>query len=605
MPRTLPIGVVLRFYWRAAWRYPRLVIGCLLAVPLTVFVNTVIPPLIISDVLRRLSQGDYQPGQVWASFHTSLIGYLVSMFLGGMVTWRIVDHFAWRLEAEVQRDLARRCFRQLIGQSADFHANRFGGSLVSQTTKLLGSYIRIADTSLFQVLPLVWVIAGIVLIMAFKAPLFAVLLAVFSAVYIVIAIYVSRPVRRLGGVFSAAESTQTGNLADAITNVMAVKSFARERHERRRFARATDRTHDLLIGLSRAHMRQMAYFGGLTGTISSLALTVAVVSVVSWGSDVGVMFLIVNYTASVIQQLFSFGNSSLRTYNRAFGDASDMIEILGMQSVVRDPAEPEPARIGAGAVRFDAVTFRHAGTTEPLFRGLDLRIEPGEKIGLVGHSGAGKTSITRLLLRFADIDGGRILIDGQDIARISQADLRATIAYVPQEPLLFHRSIRENIAYGRLDATEPDIRLAAARANVTEFVETLPDGFDTLVGERGVKLSGGQRQRIAIARAMLKNAPILLLDEATSALDSESEALIQDALWTLMEGRTTIVIAHRLSTVQRLDRIIVLDEGRIVETGSHQRLLANPDGIYASFWARQSGGFLGEQDSDNPVNAHG
>jgi ATP-binding cassette, subfamily B, bacterial len=310
--------------------------------------------------------------------------------------------------------------------------------------------------------------------------------------------------------------------------------------------------------------------------------------------------LIVNYTLLAVEQLFEFSNSGLRTYNRAFGDAVDMIAILERESEVRDPAEPEPSRISAGEIRFDRVTFRHAGARDALFEGLDLRIEPGERVGLVGHSGAGKTSFTRLLLRFSDLDGGRILLDGQDIAQITQADLRDAIAYVPQEPLLFHRSISENIAYGKLDATPAQIELAAARANATQFVDGLPDGFDTLVGERGVKLSGGQRQRIAIARAMLKNAPVLLLDEATSALDSDSEALIQDALWRLMQGRTTVVIAHRLSTIQRMDRIIVLDEGRIVETGSHRELLDNPGGIYTSFWARQSGGFL-EGDQLTPA----
>jgi ATP-binding cassette subfamily B protein len=594
MSTTLPIPRILGFYWRAAWRYPGLVVGCLLSVPLTVLVNTVLPPLIVTDVLNRLSRHDFQPHQLWASFHTSLISYTVIMLLGGMVTWRIVDVFAWRLEARVERDLARRCFAHLVGQSADFHANRFGGALVSQTTKLLSSYIRIADTTLFQMLPLVCVLGGVVVIMVFQAALFSVVLAAFAAAYLAAAVFLSRPVRRIGGQHAANESAQTGNLADAITNVMAIKSFAREDHERARFGETTDRTHASLMRLSRAHMRQMAYFGGITGTISGVSLLVAIYAVVALDAQVGTVFLIVNYTASVVAQLFTFSNSSLRTYNRAFGDASEMIEILATGSVVRDSAHPEPARIGAGAITFDRVTFRHAGADKPLFDGLDLHIRPGEKVGLVGHSGAGKTSFTRLLLRFSDLDGGRIVIDGQDIARISQAALHSSIAYVPQEPLLFHRSISENIAYGQLDAGPERIERAAAGANATEFVATLADGFDTLVGERGVKLSGGQRQRIAIARAMLKDAPILLLDEATSALDSESEVLIQDALWTLMQGRTTIVIAHRLSTIQRMDRIIVLDEGRVVETGSHRELLANPDGIYASFWAHQSGGFLEE-----------
>jgi ATP-binding cassette subfamily B protein len=601
MKKTLPIGRILSFYWRAARRYPGLVVGCLLSVPLTVLTNSLVPPLIVSDVLNRLSSRDYQPHQLWASFHTSLVAYAVTMFLGGMVAWRIVDHFAWRLEAKVERDLAQRCFSHLIGQSADFHADTFGGSLVSQTTKLMGSYIRIADTTLFLMLPLVCVLGGIGAIMTFKAPMFSIVLAVFSLVYIVTAVLISRPVRRIGGQHAAAESAQTGNLADAMTNVMAIKSFAREGHERAGFAQATERTRGTLMRLARAHMRQMAYFGGITSLISVVSLVVAIYGVVSLDANVGTVFLILNYAASVVQQLFQFSNNSLRTYNRAFGDASEMIEILAAESVVQDPPEPEQVRIGPGAITFDNVTFRHTGSDGALFEGLDLHIEPGEKVGLVGHSGAGKTSFTRLLLRFSDVDGGRIVIDGQDIAHITQAGLHASIAYVPQEPLLFHRSISENIAYGKLDATTSQIELAAARANAMEFVSTLENGFGTLVGERGVKLSGGQRQRIAIARAMLKDAPILLLDEATSALDSESEVLIQDALWTLMEGRTTIVIAHRLSTIQKMDRIIVLDEGEIVEMGSHRELLDNPDGIYASFWAHQSGGFLASRDG-NPAS---
>ncbi|HEX4359490.1 MAG TPA: ABC transporter ATP-binding protein [Pseudonocardia sp.] len=597
MKKSLPIATILAFYWRAAWRYPGLVIGSLLSVPLTVLTNTVAPPLIVSGVLNRLASHDFVPHELWASFHTSLVEYAVVMAFGGLVAWRIVDQFAWRLEAKVQRDLSRRCFDHLIEQSADFHANRFGGALVSQTTKLMGSYIRIADTTVFQMLPLACTLGGIVLIMAFSAPLFSLVLTVFAMAYILTAIFVSRPVRRIGGQHAAAESAQTGSLADAITNVMAIKSFAHEEHERARFAAATDRTHTTLLRLSRAHMRQMAYFGGITSVISVVSLVVAIFGVVSLDANVGTVFLIVNYTSTAVSLLFQFSNSSLRTYNRAFGDAGDMIEILGRQSSVQDLERPEPGRISAGEITFDDVTFRHAGAAQPLFSGLSLRIEPGEKVGLVGHSGAGKTSFTRILLRFSDLDGGRIVIDGQDIARISQADLRAGIAYVPQEPLLFHRSISENIAYGRLDAEPGQIALAASRANATEFVSTLTDGFDTLVGERGVKLSGGQRQRIAIARAMLKDAPILLLDEATSALDSESEVLIQDALWKLMEGRTTIVIAHRLSTIQRMDRIIVLDEGRISEMGSHTELLDNPDGIYASFWAHQSGGFLRDEEN--------
>jgi ATP-binding cassette subfamily B protein len=241
---------------------------------------------------------------------------------------------------------------------------------------------------------------------------------------------------------------------------------------------------------------------------------------------------------------------------------------------------------------FKDVTFGH-DADKPLFKNLNLRIQSGEKIGLVGPSGGGKTTLTTLLLRFMDIQDGTISVDGQDISKVTQNDLRSRIAYVPQEPLLFHRSLRENIRYGQLDASDEMVEAVSKMANAHEFIDTLSDKYETLVGERGTKLSGGQRQRVAIARAMIKNAPILVLDEATSALDSESEELIQDALWRLMEGRTAIVIAHRLSTIQKMDRILVLKNGAIVEESSHRDLIRQ-GGVYADLWNRQSGGFIEE-----------
>jgi ATP-binding cassette subfamily B protein len=273
-----------------------------------------------------------------------------------------------------------------------------------------------------------------------------------------------------------------------------------------------------------------------------------------------------------------------------------MAEILQISPEVKDPDQPRELHAYSGEVRFRDVTFKYPenNKAKPLFENLELNIRAGEKIGLVGPSGGGKTTITKLLLRFMDIQNGSIEIDGQNIAEVTQNDLRKAITYVPQEPLLFHRSIAENIAYGKLNATQEEIEDAAKKAHAHEFISQLPLGYETLVGERGVKLSGGQRQRIAIARAMIKDAPILVLDEATSALDSESEKLIQDALWKLMDGKTTLVIAHRLSTIQHMDRIVVLDKGKIVEQGSHTELLQNSKGLYAKLWAHQSGGFLEE-----------
>ena len=583
-----------RLFWHHAWRYPRYVAGIFVSVPITILVYSFLPPLVLAHVLNRLSTHDYQPHHVWASFGTSLITYAVLALGGGVLCWRIVDIFGWKLEASVERDLAQRIYGHVLGQSADFHANTFGGSLVSQTSKLLGSYIRFADTTIFQVLPLVSSLLWATVILAPRAPLFATLLVAFSLLFVASSVFVTRRVRRVSANLSASESKQTGYLADSVTNVMAIKSFSGLRHEQKAFAKIADANHALTLDLMRASTRQQIYFSIVTNSIGALSLAMAVIGVMVFGSNLATVFLMFNYTSYITQQLWNFANNTLRNYNRALGDAADATRTLSIEPSVKDPAKPEKLHVKDGAIEFRDVNFTHDGQgNEALFEHLSLQIAPGEKIGLVGHSGSGKTTFTRLLLRFSDIGSGEILIDGQNIARITQDDLHRAIAYVPQEPLLFHRTIRENIAYGQPEAGEKDIIEAAKKSNAHEFIQTLPQGYDTLVGERGVKLSGGQRQRIVIARAILKHAPILVLDEATSALDSESELLIQAALKHLMSNTTSIVIAHRLSTIQHMDRIIVLDRGQIIEQGSHAELLAR-GGTYAKLWAHQSGGFIEE-----------
>jgi ATP-binding cassette subfamily B protein len=584
-----------RFYWDAAWQHPKHVIALFIAGPLTVLIYSFLPPLIMAGVLNRLSKGDYQAGDIWGSFGPSLVTYAGLMFFGGVVAWRIVDILTWHLEGKVERDLARRVFDHLLKQSASFHANRFGGSLVSQNSKLLGAYIRVADTTVFNVMPLATSIVCTTVILAPRAPEYTAILLSFCILFIICSVFVTRKVRGLSVKQANAESAQTGYLADAVTNVMAIKSFAGSRFEKRQFDIATDKTHGYLNDLMIASQKQQAFFGTVTNIIAALALTMAVVGVMKYHANLGTVFLILTYTSMLTQQLWMFGTGTLKNYNRALGDAQDMVEILSIEPGIKDPASPQESRIKDGAIELKAVDFTHPDSREDdsLFANLNLNISAGEKIGVVGHSGSGKTTLTKLLLRYNDIDGGEIAIDGQNIASITQDDLRRSIAYVPQEPLLFHRSIRENIAYGKPGASQADIARAAKQAFADEFIATLPKGYDTLVGERGVKLSGGQRQRIVIARAIIKDAPILVLDEATSALDSESEKLIQAALWKLMENRTAIVIAHRLSTIQRMDRIIVLDHGTIVEEGTHQSLLKN-NGTYARLWAHQSGGFLEE-----------
>ncbi len=581
-----------RFYLSHVRRFPRLAIPSALILPINIIVNNYLPPLVLATILNRLSTHDYQEGQVWASFGSELVLYLVLVMLGGTLLWRVFDVVYWRLEGHVMRSISQQVFTKLIHESATFHANEFSGSLVSATNKLTGGYIRIADTTMFSVAPLFIGLVFVSIVMVSRSWLYTVVLITFSLSYITLSFYITREVRNRGRQLASAESKQTGVLADAITNIMAIKSFARERYEKERFAKATNLSYERLVSMMHSFQKQQVFLGSFTSFLSAASLAAAVVSVVTFDANIATAFLIFNYTSNIVGQLFQFSNNALRTYNRAIGDAHEMIDILDRPVEVVDPAKPEKVAMPHGNVSFKDVVFTHNGSDDALFEKLNIDIKAGEKIGLVGHSGSGKTSFTRVLLRFSDIDSGEILIDGQNIASVTQNDLHSRISYVPQEPLLFHRTIRENIAYGNPEASDADIRRAAKRAHAAEFIDQLPEGYETLVGERGVKLSGGQRQRIVIARAMLKDAPILVLDEATSALDSESEALIQDALWKLMEGRTAIVIAHRLSTIQHMDRIVVLDNGAIAEEGSHVQLLKRKSGTYAKLWAHQSGGFL-------------
>ncbi len=583
--------LTIKLFWEHVSRYPLLVVLVFISTPLTVLVGSFIPPLIVADVLNRLGTHSYTSADLWPAFGGSIILYAVMQVASGIIGWRIADISTWSLEGRVERDIAERVFAHLMAQSPSFHANRFGGSLVSQTNKLMGAYIRFADTTVFFVLPLIWslIFAGIILLM--HAPIYAGILMLFALVYITSSFFVTAPARRQGAAQAAAESKQTGSLADAVTNVMAIKSFSGMVHEEQRFARAADNTFQHLRRLMWATQRQQVYFSTMANGLLVVSLGMAIVSAVLLHANLATAFIMLSFTNTIASNLFSFSNNALRNYNRSLGDAEEMVKILQITPEIKDPIKPETAHINRGEITFTDVTFTHDGSNDALFNELNIKIKAGEKVGLVGHSGSGKTTFTRLLLRFSDIQAGAITIDGQDITHITQDDLHRSIAYVPQEPILFHRTLRENIAYGNPEATQREIQAVAKLAHAHEFVGALPDRYDTLVGERGVKLSGGQRQRIAIARAMLKNAPILVLDEATAALDSESEALIQDALWRLMEGRTAIVVAHRLSTIQKMDRIVVLDDGKIIEQGTHKELLML-NGQYAQLWARQSGGFI-------------
>lgn len=578
---------ILRLFWQTAMKYPVRTLFSLSGAAVTNVIGSFAGPYIISIILEKLQSGTV----TLESVSGLIVVYTITQIYGQVLGWRLNLYFTWTMETYGQRDLYQRIFSALTNQSLAFHSDRFGGALVSQTTKLIGSFERFWDTLIFQLVPSVASILGATIILSFVFWQYAVLLFGLSIVFVIAVFFGSRFLAVRNKEEAQASTATNAYVADAVSNVMAIKSHGRENFE---LGELTERA-VTWRSKSLANMRGFLGVSTIYSTIIATLNTVALVGAI-WASQhntisIGVVYLAVTYTFTVSRQLWEM-NSIMRNYNRIMGDAHDMTEILLLTPSVTDKSD-SPLVVKNGEIVFKEMGFAHTDSNEQLFKDFSLTIKSGERIGLVGHSGSGKTTLTRLLLRFSDIESGAILIDGQDIGKVTQKSLRESIAYVPQEPMLFHRSLRENIAYGKPDATMEEIRDAAEKANAMEFIEKLPDGFETTVGERGVKLSGGQRQRIAIARAILKDAPILVLDEATSALDSDSEKLIQDALSKLMKGRTSIVVAHRLSTIAKLDRIIVLEDGQIAEQGSHAKLLEQK-GTYAKLWAHQSGGFIEE-----------
>lgn len=554
----------------------------------TTTVGSFIGPYVISQLLNQLQTGSI----ALAGSVGPILLYGAAQLYGQIIGWRINLFLMWTMETAAQRDLYQRIFSALTEQSLTFHSDRFGGALVSQTTKLIGSFERFWDTLVFQVAPSVTSVIAATIILSFFFWQYAAFLLVVSLIFATAVIIGSRFLAAYNREEAQASTATNAYVADAITNVMTIKSHGHEDNELHELTNRAVYWRSKSLASMRGFLTVSTVYSILLATLNVGALIGAI-----WASEhhlisLGTVYLCLSYTLVVGRQLWEI-NGIMRSYNRVIGDAHDMTEILSLTPAVINTST-KTLIVTKGSIEFKDVTFAHSGSDESLFETFSLSVKAGEQIGLVGHSGSGKTTLTKLLLRFTDIESGSILIDGQDISEVTQESLRKNIAYVPQEPMLFHRSLRENIAYGKPGANDEEILTAAKQANALEFIDKLPHGLDTMVGERGVKLSGGQRQRIVIARAILKNAPILLLDEATSALDSESEQLIQDALEKLMKGRTSIVIAHRLSTIAKLDRIVVLEDGSIKEQGSHKQLL-DKGGMYTKLWSHQSGGFIDEE----------
>ncbi len=586
-------GRTLRYYWQEVKKYKWYSLGMFISTPIVVFIRAILAPLIFADLIEKASLG-LPAAEMLRMAAVEIIGFFALYVFNKVVLEELRLYWCWKMEVLAMYDLAVNCFTVVNDQSMQFHNDRFSGSLVSQTNKFVWAFERLVDTVIWDLWPTLAYIIMVIIVLAPQVPWFAAGIVGFVAIYALVSGLSFKKIAHLSDNAAAAETKQTGQLADSISNIISVKSYAHEAHERRRYANFSRATLDANYKQMHATIKRDVEFNGVQIGITALILVFLVFGREWLGISIATLVLIVNYAQTIQGELWNI-NSIFKNINRVFGDAHEMTIILDMVDDVVDAPNASELMLTQASVKFDYIDFKHKDAKDAIFQDFTLEVQPGERIGLVGVSGSGKTTLTKLLLRFADVDAGQITISDQNIKDITQRSLREGIAYVPQETSLFHRSIAENIAYGKLDATPEEIRRAAELANAHEFIKDLPDGYDTLVGERGIKLSGGQRQRIAIARAILKDAPILVLDEATSALDSESEALIQDALNTLMQGRTSIVIAHRLSTVASLDRIVVLEGGKIVEQGTHHQLLGKSHGVYNHLWSRQSGAFMEEE----------
>ena len=581
----------LHYYWQATRKHLGLFVVLVIATILFVALTSYGNPYVMGLVIDRVAAEQVAADQVFEVFGPYIIA-LILVNLVGQVASKVQDYTLWKLEIAVNYDLATEAFDALCHQSMSFHTNRFGGTLVSQTTKFMNAYNQLIEVLTWPILPITVAIISIGVLLGPVVPLFTAILMAMLAVYAFVSYRMYKRILNLNEEAAGAQNQLSGELSDSVANILSVKTYGREDYERGLFDEANRNV------VARDSKRMMA---SLARGIVTACIALAIMSMVTvfiaggnawFGITPGVLVMMFTYTFNVTNQ-FNFINSALQRLNRAFGDASGMAEILDEPRLVDDVPGAPDLIVNRGAIDFEGIGFWYTDgdAKTRVFDGFDLHIPAGQRVGLVGMSGAGKTTLTKLLLRLSDIQEGRILVDGQDIAACTQQSLRRQVAYVPQEALLFHRTISENIAYGRPDATFEQIREAARLANALEFIEKLPQGFDTVTGERGVKLSGGQRQRVAIARALLADCPILVLDEATSALDSESERLVQEALERLMAGRTCIVVAHRLSTVASLDRIVVLSDGKVAEDGPHADLVAK-GGAYALLWDRQTGAYL-------------
>ena len=568
-------GRVLRFCWHYWTLQPKLFAAVLISRVGSNLIDVMVPWAsgMLVDAVASGARNNPEPAIRAAAI-------FIAIGAAFALARNLVGFLLNRLSARSITAIGRDAFATVQRFSADWHANAFAGSTVRKITRGMSAYDTFTDTMVFGLLPSFVVITGVSVAFWWKWPVLGVIvggsIVIYIAVVVLISVFYVRPANVAAREW---DSKMSGTLADSVTANAIVKSFAAEEREDRHFADVADNWEWRAI---RSWDRAMV--SGLVQSVMLIALQTAMLGAGLWlwsrgeatpgdvATLIATQFLINGYLRDIGQQV--------RTVQRTVNDMDDVLDFRDASPQVADVPGAKLLAAGPGRIEFDHVTFRYEGQSRALYEDFSLVIPAGQRVGLVGPSGAGKSTFVKLIQRLYDVQGGAIRIDGQDVASVQQTSLREAVGLVPQEPILFHRSLAENIAYGKPGASLQEIREAARLAHVDLFVNDLAKGYDTLVGERGIKLSGGERQRVAIARAILAATPILILDEATSSLDSVSELYIRQAIDSLSAGRTTIVIAHRLSTIQRLDRILVFSEGRIVEDGTHSSLMDKPDGVY-------------------------
>lgn len=574
------------YFWRETKGYRLLTIFSVISIAFGTILGNVIEPKMYQKIIDSISSLPYPSfSKELSSSFTLLVIVLVANF----IFWRINEYLQSYTQSKIIRRLTDLSYKSILIHSRRFFANSFTGGLIAKSGRFINSFEQLYDIIVWNFFGPILGFTGIIFVLSKESKTLVFIFVVWFFIFLIISYFFAKYQAPFEEERAKASTEVRSLFADSVTNILSIKIFSAFKNEVLNFKDKTNeeenkRTKSWFLGntqnLIRSFLIMVLEIGGLYFAIRLW----------SEGSvSVGFVVLVQIYMSRIFNYISSIG-WSIRRFTSSLSDAKEMVEILDQEIDIKDPENPEKCEIKNGNIVFENVSFEYKEGKD-VFENFNLEIVSGQKVGIVGHSGSGKTTITNLLLRFEDVTNGSVKIDGQDIRNITQDDLRRNISYVPQEPVLFHRTLKENISYGNPEASEREIEVASKKAHAEEFIKDLKDGYETMVGERGVKLSGGQRQRIAIARVMLENSPILILDEATSSLDSISENLIQKAFDEAMKNRTTIVIAHRLSTIKKMDRIIVLDKGKIVEDGAHDDLL-NKKGYYFKLWQAQKDGVI-------------